>query len=66
VLEKAGLIQRTKRGREHLIRVDPHPLEQANTWIEHYARLWKQQFDDVETYLRQQEIAAKNNDRTRE
>lgn len=54
VLEKAGLIQRTRRGREHHIRVDPGPIEEAQTWIGHYARHWKQQFDAVDAYLKAQ------------
>ncbi|MCP3918033.1 MAG: winged helix-turn-helix transcriptional regulator [bacterium] len=51
VLERAGLIQRTRHGREHRIRVDPRPIEAASTWIEHYTRFWKQQFDAVDAYL---------------
>lgn len=53
VLERAGLIQRTRRGREHHIKVDPRPIEEARGWIGHYARFWKQQFDAVDAYLRQ-------------
>lgn len=51
VLERAGLIQRTRQGREHRIRVDPRPIEAARTWIGHYARFWQQQFDAVDAYL---------------
>jgi len=54
VLERAGLVQRTKRGRQHFIRVDPRPIEEAHSWIGHYARFWKAQFDDVEAYLSDQ------------
>lgn len=52
VLERAGLIRRTRRGREHRIRVDPRPIEEASTWIGHYARFWKKQFDAVDAYLK--------------
>ncbi len=55
VLERAGLIQRTRRGREHRIRVDPRPIEAASTWIGHYARFWKQQFDAIDAYLKAHE-----------
>lgn len=51
VLERAGLIQRTRHGREHRVRVDPRPIEQAGTWIAYYARFWKRQFDAVDAYL---------------
>ena len=52
VLEGAGLITRTKHGRENIVRVDPTPIEEANTWIDCYARFWRRQFDDVDQYLR--------------
>ena len=52
VLERAGLIRRTRRGREHHIKVDPKPITEATTWIGHYARFWEQQFDAVEEYLK--------------
>ena len=53
VLEKAGLIQRSRRGREHWLRVNPAMAEQARDWIDYYAKFWREQFDDVEAYLRQ-------------
>ncbi|MCG8409337.1 MAG: metalloregulator ArsR/SmtB family transcription factor [Phycisphaerales bacterium] len=55
VLESAGLIRRDKRGREHRISVNTQPVEQARDWIAHYTQFWKQQFDAVEDYLKQQE-----------
>ncbi len=51
-LERAGLITRTKRGREYLLRVDPRPMDEATGWIERYARFWRVQFDEVEQYLK--------------
>ena len=51
VLERAGLIRRTRVGREHHIKVDPRALEEAQGWIGHYARHWKRQFDAVDAYL---------------
>lgn len=52
VLEKAGLITRTKAGRETLIRVNPGAIEDAQNWIGYYARFWKAQFDAVDTHLK--------------
>lgn len=51
VLEKAGLIEKSKQGREYVIRANPIPAEQAGGWIAFYARYWKQHFDAVEQYL---------------
>lgn len=59
VLESAGLITRTKRGRENIVRVDPRPIEDARTWIGYYARFWRQQFDDVEQYLQAKKTTKK-------
>ncbi len=53
VLEKAGLITRTRRGREHIIRANPGPAEQAGGWIAYYARFWNRHFDAVDAYLKE-------------
>ncbi|MEM8862666.1 MAG: metalloregulator ArsR/SmtB family transcription factor [Chloroflexota bacterium] len=57
VLERAGLIEKTKRGRETIIRAKAEPAEQARDWITYYAQFWKEQFDSVEEYLNQNEDA---------
>lgn len=51
VLERAGLIRRAKRGREHRIRVDPRPIREARNWMATYAAYWERQFDAVQDYL---------------
>jgi DNA-binding transcriptional ArsR family regulator len=51
VLERAGLVRRTRRGREHRIRADPRPIERARGWMEAYARHWIRRFDAVEACL---------------
>ncbi len=65
VLERAGLIRRTRQGREHRIRVDPRPIEEASTWIGRYARFWKQQFDAVDAYLKARADEARTRSRTK-
>lgn len=55
VLEQAGLIERTRRGREHIIRANPVPAEQARDWISYYAQFWNDHFDAMEAYLEQNE-----------
>lgn len=58
VLERAGLVSRTKKGRESIVRADPRPMEEAASWIQHYAQFWAAQFEDVETYLRAKKAEA--------
>jgi DNA-binding transcriptional ArsR family regulator len=51
VLEKAGLLRRTKDGRIHRCRMDASPLEPALDVINHYKRFWNGQMDALEKYL---------------
>lgn len=60
VLERAGLIKKTKHGREFIIRANPIPAEQARDWITYYMQFWNQQFDDVENYIQQQKDKDKD------
>ncbi|WP_420629304.1 ArsR/SmtB family transcription factor [Candidatus Leptofilum sp.] len=53
ILENAGLIRRAKRGREYIIQAAPEAAEQARDWIDYYAQFWREQFDDIEAYLKQ-------------
>jgi len=40
VLERAGLVTRRVRGREHWLRLEPRPLLAAARWLEHYRAFW--------------------------
>jgi len=51
VLERAGLLQREIRGREHLCRVVPRPLQEATGWLERYQRFWEERLDALERYV---------------
>ena len=51
VLERAGLITRTKQGRENIVKADPKPMEDAADWIQIYAKYCRMHFDAVENYL---------------
>jgi DNA-binding transcriptional ArsR family regulator len=51
VLERAGLVQRSKRGRTHYVRLDPAPLAAAHQWLDVYRGLWNEQFDKLDLYL---------------
>ena len=52
VLENAGLIRREVRGRTHVCRLDPGPLESADQWLRHYERFWTGSLDRLEQLLR--------------
>jgi DNA-binding transcriptional ArsR family regulator len=51
VLERAKLIRRVKRGREHRCRLDPTALAPATNLIARLASNWEQQLDSLERWL---------------
>lgn len=51
VLERAGLVRRTVRGRTHLCRLDPAPLAAAHGWLRFYERFWTERLDALEREL---------------
>lgn len=52
VLERAGLVRRTVRGRTHTCRLEPKPLAAAQKWLAFYQRYWTTRLDALETMLR--------------
>jgi DNA-binding transcriptional ArsR family regulator len=61
VLERAGLVRRSRDGRISRCRLDARPLAAASGWLEHYRRFWDQSFDRLDAYL--QELQAKEKHR---
>jgi len=51
VLERAGLLRREVRGREHHCALEPGPLEGAAEWIAFYRRFWEHRLDALEALL---------------
>src|SRR6185503_14747719 len=51
-LERAGLVKRTVRGRIHYCRIDPRPLEKADSWLREYERLWDTRIERLTELLR--------------
>jgi hypothetical protein len=52
VLERAGLVHRTVRGRTHHCRLEPAPLADVQAWLTFYQRYWTRRLDALETMLR--------------
>jgi DNA-binding transcriptional ArsR family regulator len=51
VLERARLLRRTRRGREHRCRVDPTPLRAAGAVLVKLAGFWEGQLASLERWL---------------
>ncbi|MEV7986590.1 metalloregulator ArsR/SmtB family transcription factor [Micromonospora sp. NPDC085948] len=52
VLERAGLIVRTREAQWRRCRLDPAPLRTLAEWLDQYRRLWDDRYDTLDTYLR--------------
>ncbi len=54
-LEGAGLIRREVRGRTHVCRLAPGPLESAHEWLSFYERFWTDRLDALDRLLREED-----------
>lgn len=52
VLERAGLISRSREGQQRPCRLEPRALEPAADWIEQYRAMWEERFDRLDAYLK--------------
>lgn len=52
VLERAGLISRSRAAQRRPCRLEPQALKEAAEWIEHYKSFWTASFDRLDDYLR--------------
>jgi DNA-binding transcriptional ArsR family regulator len=57
VLERAGLIARSREAQWRPCRLQPAPLKDVAAWLEAYRQFWEQSFDRLEDYLH--ELQAK-------
>jgi DNA-binding transcriptional ArsR family regulator len=64
VLERAGLIRREVRGREHYLSADPKPMQQAADWLNTYRQFWEQRLGRRDAFLRQSKATKKVRRRT--
>ena len=46
ILERAQLVRRRRKGREHFLSANPEPLVQAADWISDYRRAWEERLGE--------------------
>ena len=51
VLQRAGLVARSKQAQWRPCRLQAGPLKDAATWLEEYRAHWEQSFDRLQDYL---------------
>lgn len=59
VLEKAGLITKTRDAQWRPCSLNPEALRDVDDWVEQYRTLWEEKFDRLEAYLKT--VTAKQN-----
>jgi DNA-binding transcriptional ArsR family regulator len=52
VLERAGLISRSRSGQHLSSTLRPAPLQEATEWMERYRQFWDASFDRLDAHLR--------------
>ena len=52
VLERAGLVSRTRRSTMRLSHLEPEPLREATEWLTGYREYWEESFDRLDVLLR--------------
>lgn len=51
VLERAGLVRRTRRGRDNTLALSPEPLRDVARWILHYEQFWNSRLDRLHNFF---------------
>ena len=51
VLEGAGLVERRKVGRTHLIQLNAGPLAEAEQWLRQWEKFWNVRLDRLEALI---------------
>ena len=52
VLERAGLIARSREAQWRPCRIEASALKEVDAWLDRYRRVWEARFDRLETYLK--------------
>ncbi|MEM8770403.1 MAG: metalloregulator ArsR/SmtB family transcription factor [Pseudomonadota bacterium] len=50
-LERAGLVQRRRAGREHFVIANPEPIEKTAAWFDAQRAFWNARLDKLEALL---------------
>jgi len=58
VLERAGLVSRTRDAQRRPCQLEAEPLREAAEWLVDYSRFWAEQFDRLEAVLEELEEDA--------
>ena len=62
LLERAGLIERRKQGREVYISFRGEPLREVARWVHEYEQFWNERLDQFEQYFKDKRRRRRSNE----
>jgi DNA-binding transcriptional ArsR family regulator len=51
VLERAGLVKRTREGREHVLSLDARPMREVARYASRFEKFWNERLDRLEAFV---------------
>ena len=60
VLERARLVRRRRMGREHVLSLDPAPLDEAVAWITEQRAIWTARLEALDALVQAQSQPARS------
>jgi DNA-binding transcriptional ArsR family regulator len=65
VLERAGLIARSREAQRRPCRLEPLALKSVDDWLERYRRMWDERLDRLDAYLAKLQAKEKKRGRNK-
>jgi DNA-binding transcriptional ArsR family regulator len=62
VLERGGLIKRSRTAQWRPCTLDATPLKEVSGWVEKYRQFWEQSLDRLEEYLKELQMKEKHHE----
>ena len=62
VLERAGLITRSREAQLRPCQIEAQPIKDAADWIEQYRQFWEESLDRLDDYLHELQTQEKQNE----
>lgn len=66
VLQRAGLVVRSRHAQYRPCTLDAAPLQQVSNWTDQYRPIWEGRFDRMDDYLRQLQADTPNSQEKKE
>ncbi len=62
VLEKANLIERSRKAQYRPCKLHPEPLKDIDEWMQQYRQFFEESFDRLDSYLKQIQTKEQNDE----